>query len=162
MRFWPLYGITRLLSERRIAPRGAAVSSLPRAFRRSLHIYPIDVGNSNALNLEMAAMKTAQYNIHRYGIFFADTPRHADLLIILGIPLASLQEHLRETLTQFPRPFGILWLRETARAIDTGGEVSARRIVEESGGTLVAELDNPSGPAEIISVLRRAMRGGGE
>jgi Ni,Fe-hydrogenase III small subunit len=165
MRVWPLFGITRLLTERRdLAPRPATVQ-LDRLFRRSLHLYPIDAGNSNALNMEIAALKQAQYNLHRFGIFFADTPRHADLILLLGEPLRSLEEALARTLEQLPRPFGLLWLRERPRDSTAGSAadgIEIRALVERAGGTIVATIDGPAGPDEIIGALRAAMgRGSG-
>jgi len=160
MRVWPLFGITRLLTEPRELTARAATLQLGRVFRRSLHLYPIDAGNSNSLNMEIAALKQAQYNLHRFGIFFTDTPRHADLILLLGEPLQSLREPLERTLEQVPRPFGVLWMRERLRdsaAVSAAVAVEIGALVERAGGALVATIDEPSGPDEIIGALRSVM-----
>lgn len=163
MKWWSLFGLTRLLTERRQFPSPIEVRPLDKTFRRSLFVYPLDLGNSNALNLEIAAMKTARYNVHRLGIFFADSPRHADLFLLLGNLLPALEGALDATLLQAPRPFAALWIREgTHTSGAKPGEGPGRTLesrVNDCGGTLIGEIESLQGPEEIIGVLRAAMTG---
>ncbi len=158
MTWWPLFGITRRLTERkRDYPHPAALgpagrrSPLGRLFRRSLFVYPIDVGSSNALNMEVAALRTPQYNIHRFGIFFTDTPRHADLLLVLGRPTAKTWGPLEETIAQLPRPFGVLHLYEPFPP-------ESKPPVAELPN-LVARVEGVPSAEELLALLRAASRG---
>lgn len=160
MRWWTPFGLTRMLTERTRFSPTVPVKALGPAFRRSLFVYPLDAGNSNALNMEIAAMKTAQYNVHRLGIFFTDSPRHADLFLLLGDPLETLTEAIESTLMQAPRPYGVLWIRETGIVARRVAAADVEASVERAGGTLIAVLENPPGPEQIIGVLQSAKRGG--
>ena len=161
MRWWTPFGLSRMLTERTRYSAPVPVETVGSTFRRSLFVYPIDAGNSNALNMEIAAMKTAQYNVHRLGIFFTDSPRHADLFLLLGDPLAMLSEAIESTLMQAPRPFGVLWIRENGTETPRAAETAVKAIVDRAGGVLVAVIDSLSGPGEIIGVLQAVKRGGG-
>ena len=109
MKWWPFYGLRRKLTEKKQYTSPVAVQSIhEKLFKRSLFIYIIDVGSSNALNFEIAALEAPQYNIHRFGIYFTDSPRHADLLLVLGRPVQQMLAPLHETISQIPEPFGIV------------------------------------------------------
>ena len=152
MTWWPLFGITRRLTEKRRYSTEASVKPVGRLFRRSLFVFPIDVGSSNALNIEVAALRTPQYNIHRFGIFFTDTPRHADLLLVLGRPTAKTLGPLEETISQLPRPFGILHLYEPFPP--------ASRFMETELPNLIARIEGVPSAEELLGILRAASRGG--
>ena len=108
MKWWPLWGLTRRLTERTQYAKDLSVPSASRIFRKSLHVYPIDVGNANDLNFDIRALQAPQYNIHRFGIFFADVPRHADVLLVLGRPTEKMVPILLETVNQMPGPYSIV------------------------------------------------------
>ncbi len=159
MTWWPLFGVTRRLTERKgdyphpsaLGPAGRR-SPLGQLFRRSLFVYPIDVGNSNALNIEVAALRTPQYNIHRFGIFFTDTPRHADLLLVLGRPTVKTIGPLQETIAQLPCPFGILHISEPFPP--------ASHFAEAELPNLIASIEGTPSAEELLALLRAASRGG--
>jgi Ni,Fe-hydrogenase III small subunit len=44
------------------------------------------------------------YDVHRLGIFFTASPRHADILLVTGIGTIGMTEPLRRTLEGMPRP----------------------------------------------------------
>ena len=105
-RWWPIYGLKKKLTEQKeyVSPVGLTKPKT-RIFNRSLFVYVIDVGSSNALNFEISALESPQYNIHRFGIFMTDSPRHADVLLILGRPVTQMLGPLKETIDQLPEPF---------------------------------------------------------
>lgn len=152
MRWWPLFGISRRLTEKRDYESAAEVRPLPRLFRRSFFIYAVDAGNSNALNIEVAALRAPQYNIHRLGIFFTDTPRHADLLLVLGQPTSGTIGALTETLSQIPQPFGILHIREPLAA--------GNRFVDFDPPQLVARIEGRPEAPELLGILLKIRKGG--
>lgn len=110
MKWWPAVGISKMLTKKEEYTSKNEVKKL-KLFKRSLHLYMIDVGNSNQLNFEIHALHTPRYNIHRFGMYFAASPRHADLLIVLGRPTKKMVNPLRETIRQMPDPFGILLIK---------------------------------------------------
>lgn len=61
------------------------------AFGRSIHILTVDVGDCGACLNEVRQLNNPYYNIHRLGFFFTPTPRHADVLLVVG----ALTEHMR-------------------------------------------------------------------
>ena len=72
---------------------------------------------------------------------------------------------VEETLDQLPRPFGVLWLRERAGLRPVPAPPAEFPKVEERiaghGGILVAVIDEPRGPEDIIGALLSAMKGRG-
>jgi hypothetical protein len=106
MKWWPLYGLKRHLTEQReyISPITVQQTHKPY-FNRSLFVYVIDVGSCNNINFEISALESPQYNIHRFGIYMTDSPRHADVLLILGKPTRQMSGPLEHTMAQLPLPF---------------------------------------------------------
>lgn len=143
MKWWPIFGLTKKLTERKQYSTDLRIEPYGKIFGKSLHIYPIDVGNSNDLNFDIRALQAPQYNIHRLGIYFADSPRHADLLIVLGNPTAQMIEPLINTVEQMPKPFGILLVGQ-----DLENNVKLPNVV--------GRLRN-SEPAEILGALLKIM-----
>jgi len=152
MRWWPLFGLSRRLTEKNAYQSDVDATPLPRLFRRSLFVYAIDAGNSNALNVEIAALRSPQYNIHRFGIFFADAPRHADLLLVLGRPTRQTLAPVEETIAQLPRPFGIVHIYEPITVSD--------QFVDLELPNLLARVEGRPGAAQLLGLLLKVAKGG--
>ena len=116
-----------------------------RIFNRSLFVYLIDVGSSNALNFEISALESPQYNIHRFGIYMTDSPRHADVLLVLGKPAVAMLQPLQETISQLPNPFYII-------TIDDNASGECMRDYPELPNHAAALTGVPS-PSQILGVL---------
>lgn len=84
---------TREALRRRIAP-----------FRRSLHIRHVDAGSDGSEEAEILALGNPFYDIHRLGLFFTPTPRHADILLVTGPVTRAMAEPLRRTYEAMPFP----------------------------------------------------------
>lgn len=96
-------------------------STLPAplvAIGRSIQVFVMDVGSCNACNLEVLALSNPYYDAHRLGIAFTNSPRHADLLVVVGVPTVALTEPLRRTYEAMPAPKAVLAVG--ACAIDGG------------------------------------------
>ena len=148
--WWVPYGLKKRLTEKKLYQTNIDVKPLKGIFKTSLHIYIIDVGCSNDLCFEIRALQAPQYNIHRFGIFFADTPRHADILIVLGPATEKMIEPLKETINQLPKPFGVI-------LIESGNFTSKVNINDIIGENLLAEIKNYENPEQIIPVLLKLM-----
>lgn len=75
-----------------------------RRLRRSVHLRHVDAGSDGSDDWEVAALTNPVYDLHRLGIFFTASPRHADILLVTGIGTAGMIEPLRRTLDGMPRP----------------------------------------------------------
>ena len=148
MKPWIFYGLSNRLTER-FEKKGVKVKGLGSVFRSSLHIFPIDVGNGNELNFEIEALQSAQYNIHRFGIFFTDSPRHADVLLILGKCTEKMVSPLKETINQLPNPYGIVVIE--------GGQPFGIKPKELGLDNVLAYYEQYLSADEILSVLLNIM-----
>jgi Ni,Fe-hydrogenase III small subunit/formate hydrogenlyase subunit 6/NADH:ubiquinone oxidoreductase subunit I len=73
-------------------------------FRRSLHIRHVDAGSDGAVEQELAALLGPHYDMHRLGLFFTASPRHADVLLVTGPVTLPMVEPLRRTYDAMPDP----------------------------------------------------------
>ncbi len=76
--------------------------------RRSLHVFFIDVGSCTACNLEVALVKCPYYDSDRLGIFFTPTPKHADVLLVVGAVTDAMKEVLEEAYEAMPEPKAVV------------------------------------------------------
>ncbi len=144
--WWPLYGLKRKLTEGKEYVSSVKLHYTPTGiFRRSLSVYVIDVGSSNALNFEISALEAPQYNIHRFGIYLTDSPRHADVLLILGHPVKNMIAPLKETISQLPRPFYIVTINDNPNHPGLGDYPELPNHI--------AELTGVPSPSQILGLL---------
>ncbi len=73
-------------------------------FKRSFYIYPVDVGTCGGCNLELKMISSPQYDMTRFGIFFTNTPRHADALLVMGVLTERMKEPLLNAYEAMPEP----------------------------------------------------------
>lgn len=71
---------------------------------RSLHVRHLDAGSCNACDFEMGAMSNPYYDLHRFGVHFDASPRHADLLMVTGVVTRNLEAALRMSYEAMPEP----------------------------------------------------------
>lgn len=86
----------------------AQLAERVRRFGRSLHVRHVDAGSDGSEEWEIAALTGPIYDIHRLGIFFTASPRHADLLLVTGAGAAGMIEPLRRTYAAMPDPKVVL------------------------------------------------------
>jgi len=79
-----------------------------RAIGRSIHVFLIDVGSCQGCNHEVLGITNPYYDAHRLGIFFTNSPRHADLLVVVGVPTPAMVEPLRRTFEAMPATKAVL------------------------------------------------------
>ncbi len=73
-------------------------------FKRSLHVFPVDVGSCNACNVELENLSNPYYDFNRLGIFFTPTPRHADVMIVMGSPTERMVKPMLKAYEAIPEP----------------------------------------------------------
>lgn len=119
--------------------------------RRSVHVRHVDAGSDGSDEWEVSALTNPVYDVHRLGIFFTASPRHADILLVTGIGTAGMVEPLRRTLHAMPRPTVVIAAGTDAVS---GGLIGGGY----TGGTGVGDLVPidvwiPGSPASPFSLL---------
>lgn len=79
-----------------------------RALRRSVHIRHVDAGSDGSEEWEILALLNPVYDVHRLGIFFTASPRHADILLVTGTGTHGMAAPLARTLEGTPRPLVVI------------------------------------------------------
>jgi len=153
MKWWPLTGIKNYFTEKKDYSNNCKINRIidGKIFKKSLFVFVIDVGNSNLLNFTIKALKAPQFNIHRFGIFFTETPRHADLLVVLGPLNNRMKEPLVETIAQMPKRCGVLIINEDTIIENNMNDIEIPDIV--------AEIDRNITPDELLSLLLEIAKG---
>jgi Ni,Fe-hydrogenase III small subunit/ferredoxin len=82
----------------------SALAARTKALRRSVHLRHVDAGSDGSEEQEIAALLNPVYDIHRLGIFFTASPRHADVLLVTGAGAHGMAEPLRRTYEGMPEP----------------------------------------------------------
>ena len=93
-------------------PELAALSEIGREleararklFGRSITIREVDAGSCNGCELEIHALNNAVYDVERFGIKFAASPRHADVLLVTGPVSHNMKVALERTYAATPDP----------------------------------------------------------
>jgi Ni,Fe-hydrogenase III small subunit len=75
-----------------------------RLFGRSITIREVDAGSCNGCELEINALSNAIYDVERFGIRFAASPRHADVLLVTGPVTHNMKIALERTYAAAPDP----------------------------------------------------------
>lgn len=67
-----------------------------KPFRRSLTIRAVDTGSCNACEMELNALINPIYDVERFGVHIAASPRHADALVVTGPVTVNMERPLKE------------------------------------------------------------------
>lgn len=123
-------------------------------FGRSLHIRHVDAGSCNGCESELQALNNPFYNLHRFGIFFTASPRHADLLLVTGPVTDALREPLLAAHAAMPAPKWVMAVGSCA----VSGALTGGPPTGGSGVSAFVPVDiflpgSPPNPAAIISAL---------
>lgn len=129
----------------------AALRERVRWLRRSVHVRHLDAGSDGAEEWEVQALTNPVYDIHRLGIFFTASPRHADLLLVTGIGTAGMHEAVRATLEAMPTPTVVV----AAGADAVSGGLMGRGYTSGTGVGDLLDVDVwvPGSPPSPFSIL---------
>ncbi|NWJ45179.1 MAG: hypothetical protein HXX08_04790 [Chloroflexi bacterium] len=61
--------------------------------RLSVAVFPLNIGGSNATQLEFESIFVPPYNAGHFGIYLTSSPKQCDLLVITGIGTVKAAEH---------------------------------------------------------------------
>jgi Ni,Fe-hydrogenase III small subunit len=138
-------------SETALAQARADLGRRVRALRRSVHVRHVDAGSDGSEEWEIAALLNPVYDVHRLGIFFTASPRHADLLLISGAGSAGMAGPVRTTYEAMPDPRVVVAVGTDAAS---GGMVSPTYATRGGVGDLVpVDVWVPGSPPSPFSIL---------
>ena len=129
----------------------AELAARVRSFGRSLHVRHVDAGSDGSAEWEIAALTGPIYDLHRLGIFFTASPRHADLLLVTGAGTAGMVEPLVRTYEAMPHPKVVLAAGTDALS---GGLVHPTYATRGGiAGILPVDVWVPGSPPSPFSIL---------
>ena len=122
-----------------------------RRLRRSVHIRHVDTGSDGSDEWEVQALLNPVYDIHRLGIFFTASPRHADILLVTGVGTDGMREPLARTREAMPDPVIVVAVGADAASggIVGGGYTNGLGV----GALLDVDVWVPGAPATPFSIL---------
>ncbi|HTZ68191.1 MAG TPA: NADH-quinone oxidoreductase subunit NuoB [Roseiarcus sp.] len=152
--------IRRPLTEAPPAPDDVAMKelalSLDRAARRrlgrSLAIREVDAGSCNGCELEIHALGNAFYDLERFGLRFAASPRHADVLMVTGPVTKNMREALERTYNATPDPKWVVAIGDCA--LDGGIFAGSYAIVGGVSSVVPVDLHIRGCPPSPAAILR--------
>lgn len=119
--------------------------------RRSVHVRHVDAGSDGSEEWEVLGLLNPVYDVHRLGIFFTASPRHADVLLVTGAGSHGMTEPLRRTVEATPRPLVVI---ATGTDAVSGGLVAPSYAVAGGLGELVdVDVWVPGSPPSPFSLL---------
>ena len=132
-----------------------------KPFRSSLAFRAVDTGSCNACEMEMNALANPVYDIERFGIHIAASPRHADALVVTGPVTVNMERALKDVYEQTPDPKIVIALGDCA--INCGmfkGSYAVTGPVELHIPVDVRILGCPPRPSEILTALTELRKAG--
>lgn len=122
-----------------------------KPFNKSFYLYPIDSGSCGACNIELQAIYTPHYDMNRLGLFFTNTPRHADALVIMGICTDRMSDIIEKAYNAMPEPKIIITIGDCAMSGGILGENP-----KFSKNAVVNILKCPPNPYDILEGIIKA------
>jgi formate hydrogenlyase subunit 7 len=120
-------------------------------FRRSLHVRTIDSGSCAVCESEIRLLASPFYDLHRLGIFFTPSPRHADLLLVTGPAIRAFDRALYKTYEAMPEPKLVV----AVGACPLGGTYTEDELVHgELEQVLPVDVFIPGCPPSPIALLQ--------
>jgi Ni,Fe-hydrogenase III small subunit/ferredoxin len=138
-------------TDAQIAAVRAELAGRTAALRRSVHIRHVDAGSDGSEEWEIAALLGPVYDVHRLGIFFTASPRHADVLLVTGAGSAGMAGALRIAYDGMPGPKVVI---ATGTDAVSGGLIAGGEMVAGGvGGEVPVDVWLPGSPPSPFGIL---------
>jgi Ni,Fe-hydrogenase III small subunit len=119
---------------------------------RALQIRAVDGGSTNAEEIELTALGNAYYDIERFGLSFAVSPRHADMLFVTGPVTRNLEQAVKTTYAAAPEPCIVVAVGDGAC---TGGIwKDSYAVVGPVEKVIPVHIKIPGDPPAPVDILR--------
>jgi Ni,Fe-hydrogenase III small subunit len=79
-------------------------AALTRGQSRSIALRHVDAGSCNGCEHELGLAATPRYDLERFGLEIAASPRHADVLLVTGPVTTRMAAALRTAYEAMPEP----------------------------------------------------------
>jgi Ni,Fe-hydrogenase III small subunit/ferredoxin-like protein FixX len=133
------------------AGSGGERGDLGAAFRRSAHVLVVDAGDCGACLNEVRQLNNPYYNMHRLGFFITPTPRHADVLLVVGPVTDHMRVALKKIYDAMPTPKRVVAVGACALS---GGVFAESFVCGEGARTLLpVDVEVPGNPPPPLAIL---------
>jgi Ni,Fe-hydrogenase III small subunit len=134
-----------------VRAQNASPNEFIPAFKRSIHICVVDAGDCGACLNEVKQLNNPYYNMHRLGFFITPSPRHADVLLVVGPVTDHMRVALEKVYDAMPTPKRVVAVGVCAL---TGG-VFADSFVCAKGvaSVLPVDVEVPGNPPPPLAIL---------
>ncbi len=128
-----------------------ATNQLGQPFARSIHICVVDAGDCGACLNEVRQLNNPYYNMHRLGFFITPSPRHADVLLVVGPVTDHMKFALKKVYDAMPTPKRVM----AVGACALSGGVFAESFVCAKGvaDVLPVDVEVPGNPPPPLAIL---------
>ena len=123
-----------------------------RLYGRSITIREIDAGSCNGCELEIHALNNPVYDVERFGIKFAASPRHADVLLVTGPVTHNMRTALERTYAATPDPKWVVAAGDCAAGCGVFAQSYA--TVGSLADVVPVDLVIPGCPPKPIDLLK--------
>ncbi|MBK5252008.1 MAG: NADH-quinone oxidoreductase subunit NuoB [Peptostreptococcaceae bacterium] len=125
-------------------------------FQRSLTLRAVDVGSCNGCFLELSAIGNTYYDMSRYGIHIAASPRHADGLIVSGALSINMKEALIKAYEAIPNPKIVIALG--ACSYDGGIYKDGYSVIQRVDEVIPVDIHIPGCPPSPAAILEGVLK----
>jgi Ni,Fe-hydrogenase III small subunit/NAD-dependent dihydropyrimidine dehydrogenase PreA subunit len=143
----------RLISATQAREADVGAETLGGVFRRSMHIRHVDTGSDGAVEQEINALLSPYYDMHRLGLFFTASPRHADVLLVTGPVTAPMERPLLRAYEAMPEPRVVVAAGTDACSGSIWNEPEVRGGVDRVIGVDVYIPGDPPSPIALLHGL---------
>jgi Ni,Fe-hydrogenase III small subunit len=124
---------------------------LERPFHSSIHICVMDTGDCGACLNEVKQLNNPYYNMHRLGFFITPTPRHADVLMVVGPVTDHMRFALEKAYDAIATPKRIVAVGACAL---TGGAFAGSFVCSKGlADVLPVDVEVPGNPPPPLAIL---------
>jgi len=75
-----------------------------KALTKSIWVFHAACSPCNNCDIEILDLITPRYDVERFGITLVGSVRHADALLVTGVPNTKTKERIKELYNQAPKP----------------------------------------------------------
>ena len=130
---------------------GRVVEAARAKLGRRLVLRAVDAGSCNGCELEINALNNPVYDLERFGIRFAASPRHADVLLMTGPVTRNMEEAVRRTYEATPSPKWVVAVGDCG--LDGGCFKGGAGVVGGIDAVMPVDLHIPGCPPSPTQLL---------